>query len=129
MNKSTATYYIGRVFHRIALCFAVGSTIIHWIVLIVITGNFAFATSLENNKFKSSEALNSDITKIINAQSMMALRWVVIASAVTALILLIKRFRKYEKPLFIDSAVLLIFCLLSVVFSQLIVKSFISKVF
>lgn len=128
MNIPTTTYYIGRVFHRIALCFAVGSTIIHWIVLIVITGNFALATSLENNKFKNSEALNSDITKIINAQSMVVLRWIIIGSVVTALIIMIKRFRKYEKPLLIDSAVILLFCLLSVVFSQTIVKAFLANI-
>ena len=129
MNKSTATYYLGRIVQRVALCLAVGSTIIHWIVLIVITGNVEFAHSLDNSKFKDSNALTDDLHQIINTQSMIVLRWVVIAGVVTALILLIRRFRKYEKPLFIDSAVLLVFCLLSVVFSQLIVKTFLTRVF
>ncbi len=128
MNISSAVYYSGRIAHRVTLCFAVGSTILHWIMMIVIASNFALVQSLENTEFRDSKAINNDISQIVNSQSMIVLRWVIIASIATALLVLIKRFRKYEKPLLIDSAVVLIFCFVSVALSNFIIRTFLAKI-
>lgn len=77
-------------------------------------------SGLGNNTFKDPNAVNKDVARILDNQSLMVLRWVIIASVITALLLVIKRYRKYEKPLMIDSGVILLFCLVSVMLSQAI---------
>ena len=128
MIKSRFLYYISRVFQRVALFLVIGATITHWTIIIVISANIKFISSLENSKFKNSEQTNELISRVINAQSLVVLRWLIIATVITSLLLFIKRFRKYEKTMLVDSATILIFCMLSVIFAQIIVKAFVSKI-
>ena len=127
MIKNRFLYYIGRVFQRVALFLVIGATITHWTIIIVISANIKFISSLENSKFKNSEQTNELISRVIDTQSVVVLRWLIIATVITLLLLFIKRFRKYEKAMLVDSATIIILCMLSVIFAQIIVKAFVSK--
>lgn len=126
MNKKSLFYYTSRVIQRFLLCMVVGATVIHWIILIFVTGSLSFTSKLENSKFRNPELLNNDINRILNIQTFTVLRWAIICALATSLLLFIKRYRKYEKPMIVDSLCITVFCLASVVLSQVIVRAFIS---
>jgi hypothetical protein len=121
-------YYITRVFQRLALCAVIGATVIHWIILISTTSSLQYISQLEAHRYKDSQALNAELTKIINMQSLVALRWFIFSMLITSLLLFIKRFRKYEKPLIVDSITVTVFCFVSVMLSQTIIRAFLTRV-
>ncbi|MDB5183147.1 MAG: hypothetical protein JWO47_931 [Candidatus Saccharibacteria bacterium] len=127
MKKSSVAYYGGRVAQRLALCMVVGATIIHWIILITITANTRFISVLQNNKFKDSQDVNNAISRVTNLQSLIVLRWFIFATLITFVLLLIRRYRKYEKAMIVDSLVITTFCMLSVIFAQAIIRVFITR--
>src|SRR5690348_7617042 len=120
-NKSSnaVLFYSSRIIQRLSLCFVIGSTIIHWIIMIVITANIRFIKNLENHNFKDPQGFNELLTRVTNTQSLIILRWTIITAAITLMLLLIKRYRKYNKPLIVDSFVIMAFCVVSVAFSQM----------
>ena len=127
MKFKILLYYAGRITQRLALYTVVGATVVHWMILIFISGSVAFRQQLVNNKFQDIDAYNREINVMLNSQSHVVLRWAIICILLTVALLAISRFRKYEKTMLIDSIVLVAFCLLSVVFSQLIVRNFIYR--
>ena len=96
-------------------------------MIVATTTNVQFIANLDHNKYQDTRQTNEQISKVINTQSLVVFRWFVIASVITLLLLLIKRYRSHEKTLLIDSATILIFCMLSVVYSQIILRAFISN--
>ena len=123
MTKSFI-FYASRVIQRLALCLVVGATIIHWSIMITIAGSNRLLSGLDGN-VKNPAAFNAELSKIVNAQSLVVLRWVIVCAAITLLLLCIKRYRTYEKTLIIDSLVITAFCVASVAFSQMIIRAFI----
>jgi hypothetical protein len=127
MINNKFLYYISRAAQRAALFMIIGATIIHWIIVISITVNTQFISSIDNIEYKNTQQTNELISRVIDTQSLVVLRWFIIATVITFLLLFIKRFRKYEKTLLVDSTTILILCMFSVVFSQMIVRAFISS--
>lgn len=124
MKKQTAIYYGLRVLQRFALLGVIGSTIVHWIVLIVIAANLSFNSQVAGLEYEDQTVLQDDINRMINVLSFNVLRTGIYALAVTGLFLLLKRVRSQEKAAVVDSAVIIIFCVISVVLSQLMVRRF-----
>jgi hypothetical protein len=127
MINNKFLYYISRAAQRAALFMIIGATIIHWIIVISITVNTQFISSIDNIEYKNTQQTNELISRVIDTQSLVVLRWFIISAVITSLLLFIKRFRKYEKTLLVDSTTILILCMFSVVFSQMIVRAFISS--
>lgn len=126
MVKKSLLFYSSRIVQRIALFTAIGATLVHWMTLIAITVSLSFTGELESNNFRNSELVNDKIERVINLQSLIVLRWIVISVVITCLLTLISQYRKQEKPMLLDSLTIVLFCLVSVIFSQLIIRSFAS---
>ena len=128
MPASSLTYYILRIAQRLSLITVIGATIAHWTILISFYVTNRYVGELENLKFTDSEQLNSDIERALHLQSLAVLRWVLLGATVTFLLLLVKRYRKYEKPMIIDSLTIIAFCLISVALSQMIARAFLARI-
>jgi hypothetical protein len=121
--KSTSeVYYIVYILHRIVLCLTVILTGIYWATLVAIMVFAAYIRSLPSDEIKNAANSNTVPELIAHGLRETTLKWAVMAAAFSLLLLTIVRFRKYEKPLIIDGVVIALFCLLSALFAQAIVR-------
>ena len=127
MKTQSLIYYTARVFQRFALCLVVGATALYWTILVYIAASVAHLQQLQSNELRNPEALDDTIRHALDLQSLVAVRWIIFAAALTAGLLLLKRYRTYEKPMIVDSIVIIAFCALSVTFAQSIVRTFVSQ--
>lgn len=125
MNNKTKTtwHYTLRITQRILLCMVIATTAVYWMTLISISAIAAYASHTAN-KVQDPSGVNQLVHDVINSQSITAMKWVVIGAAFTLLLLLVTQYRKYEKSLITDSLVVAIFCAVSLIFSQILVRSF-----
>lgn len=100
----------------------VGWTIVHWIVLINTTTVVGAVGSI-SAEFDNPEQFNETISNTINFTSYGAMQAFIMAIVLTVARLLIQRVRKSDKNWTILDILILTFCMLSVVFSQYLVKS------
>ena len=117
-------YYASRVLQRLVLCMVVGATVVYWAMLIAITTSVTINQKLVNHQYTDTTKVNDLISRAIHSQSLVVLRWAIIAAVMTFAILLIKRYRKFEKRVVVDSVVIVGFCVVSVTFSQMLVRAF-----
>lgn len=125
---SSLLYYIGRISHRLLLCMVVATTIVYWIVLIFSVCLVDFIHFSPNAKPTDPAAASHELSMFINLVSQPVLKWAVVLSAVTLILLCIKRFRTYDKPMLVDGIVIAAFCLISVAFGAPIVRAFLTGI-
>lgn len=108
---------------RLSLFVLIGWTFIFWIVLINITVSLGLFGS-SNIQFDNSQTVNDSIKKAIDLLSYKVLGAAIGAGVVTALFGLLQRVRRNEKRLIADSLIMIVFCLVSVIMAQMMVRSF-----
>jgi hypothetical protein len=115
-------YYALRIVQRFSLLLMGMATIIYWIVLI----NLAITNSGAYQVQANIAHLATIESHIISRLSFVALLWTVGTLALTLALGLFAQVRKHEKRLLFDSSIIIVFTLLSIEFSQLVVKNFLA---
>ncbi len=119
-------YYTARLAHRWAMLTLVGSTIFYWVFLVTTSTAIYFANQT-GSKFIDPDGTNRTIEEIQGLFETFVLRWAILFVIGTLALLVIKRFRTYEKPQLVDSLIIAIYCLGSVALSQQILRYFLQN--
>lgn len=123
----SVSYYMMRAAQRWALLSLAGVTLTYWIVQITLTVNLRILNATSTRvPSEQSQQLYSDINKANSLLSKAALSWAVACAIVTLCLVAYSRVRKHDKRLVVDSLVVVGFCLVSIVFSQVIIRTFVT---
>ncbi len=122
MKKQAVVYYGSFALQKLAVITLVGWTVVHWIITIDVTTTVGTVDSI-GAKFDDPEQVNDMIERAIEFTSYGALQAFITALLLTLARLLIPRVRKFDKNWVILDIVILAFCMLSVIFSHVIVRA------
>lgn len=122
-------YYIVRIAQRISLLMTLTIAIAHWAALIAITiSEEALYDQVQGSAINAAGADNAKhfYSRAVDTLAYASVRWMVICAVITIGMLCFARVRKYEKRLIVDTAVVLLFTLVSLWFSQDVVRAFVN---
>jgi uncharacterized membrane protein len=126
MKKQSILYYVLRVLQRFALLTVIGWTIVLWIVLITTVVQIQSVQS-QGSAFTDPEMVEKTIKQAIDMTSYSVLRTGITAMILSGVLLLLTRVRKFEKRLVVDSLIIIIFCIFSAMFAQMLTRQFVSR--
>lgn len=124
LNKNFP-YYVLRFLQRISLLLVLLATVIYWVILIIIVALGGYESAQVHPVQLHGNELNATWQRAVNMQTTNAIKFAVVSLLLTALMFLVLRVRKEDKKIIIDSLAVLVFCLLSVLFAQILVHSFV----
>jgi uncharacterized protein YacL len=101
-------------------------TLLLYVVLIVIVANTSYSQAA-NLHYSNVQSLFDTNSRAFNVLSAMAIGSAIVSLAITGLSVLNKSTRQLEKRVLIDCVVVIVFCIIGILFSQIIVKGFISR--
>lgn len=124
-KAESVAYYILRIMQRITLLYTALCTVIFWAVLLIVVILIEYSIQSVGHEYQDGEAAQSTITTAVNALSWQVLGAAITMVVVTLAMLAFRRVRRDEKRLVVDSVVVGVFCVVSVVLAQFAVQYFI----
>ncbi len=114
----------------IAQCFSMLSlllaTAIHWALLVSITVTNGFYVAVETLRVADPQGTTNIMKIAVNTTQRSVLILALVAVVLSALLLFIEENTTARRRTFVNSVSIIVFCVLATLFSQLIVRSFLS---
>jgi hypothetical protein len=126
MTSQSLPYYLLRIVRLWSLLMTGMLTLLLYVVLIVIVANTSYSQAA-NLHYSNVQSLFDTNSRAFNVLSAMAIGSAIVSLAITGLSVLNKSTRQLEKRVLIDCVVVIVFCIIGILFSQIIVKGFISR--
>jgi hypothetical protein len=123
-------YLVTRLIQRLLLFLTVFDALVYWITLISVAVSVSAVGSLQNHAMADSMRLNSTIERTLRILSWQTLRVAALCLLVTLALRLFpwrQEQHRTRRGFVFDVVLLLVFCVLSVIFAQPLVRSFVGN--